>query len=258
MRLGEVRTSRLKIERARHHVGELARSASQFLSSKPYSIRTSEEPPGDLVYRVSVAKAVPDDWGLVVGDAVHNLRAALDHLAWALVEVSGGTPSRDTCFPIAMSQTAIAQSLPRALAGARPEVLAFARRLKPYRGGNVHLDRIHSLDIVDKHRLPLIAGAAHKNIVMKLLMNVPWREDPIKIPSIALRPSDRQFPLSDGAEVFRIREAARGMSMEEPGFTFELAFGEPGELNGLPMIQTLEAAVHHVDRIVSIAERRLT
>src|ERR1700690_18726 len=35
-----------------------------------------------------------------VGDFINNIRAALDHLAWGLVLVSGGKPGSTTYFPL--------------------------------------------------------------------------------------------------------------------------------------------------------------
>jgi hypothetical protein len=48
------------------------------------------------------------DRGRVVkrpNDAVHNLRSALDYLAWQLVEVNGNTPNEKTCFCIGSART---------------------------------------------------------------------------------------------------------------------------------------------------------
>jgi hypothetical protein len=37
-----------------------------------------------IIYYVERLVEISDDWSLVIGDAVHNLRGALDHLAWQL------------------------------------------------------------------------------------------------------------------------------------------------------------------------------
>jgi hypothetical protein len=39
-------------------------------------------------------------WGVIFGDAIHNLRSALDHLVWQLVLLNGKTPSGANQFPI--------------------------------------------------------------------------------------------------------------------------------------------------------------
>jgi hypothetical protein len=37
-----------------------------------------------IIFRIEKIVEVGDDWGLIAGDAIHNLRSALDHLAWQL------------------------------------------------------------------------------------------------------------------------------------------------------------------------------
>ena len=58
------------------------------------------------------------EWSLILGDLLHNLRSALDHLAWQLVVDGGGTPSQDTNFPVCCS-TQVSR-VQRSLSGAQP------------------------------------------------------------------------------------------------------------------------------------------
>lgn len=44
--------------------------------------------------------------GLLVGEVVHQLRSALDHLAYALVLAAGNTPTRSTAFPVRTARPA--------------------------------------------------------------------------------------------------------------------------------------------------------
>jgi len=233
-------------------------AAQAYLASNPYQLNQIEEPNGDLVLRIRIVRAIPHDWAAVVGDAVHNLRSSLDLLAWQLVERNNGQPSRDTCFPITSSLQAFEPALRRALAGAHPAAMRMVRLLKPYAGGNLILNQTHSLDIVDKHRLVLIVGAAHKSLLTKMRMPVPWQAAPVEFPPIALNPADRQFPLADGAEVFRIMAAARkGDIQSEPQIVFELAFGDVSEVKGLPLVPTLELMHKYTSRIVEMSGRWL-
>src|ERR671914_78882 len=44
------------------------------------------------------------DWGLLIGEAMHQFRSTLDNLVWTLVDTNGARPS-DTCaFPICSSE----------------------------------------------------------------------------------------------------------------------------------------------------------
>jgi hypothetical protein len=251
--------SLLKLARAERHIAELRDAATQFLASQPFALYSTEETNGDLVWRVRIVRRVPHEWSAIVGDAVHNIRSALDLLAWQLVELGGATPSRDTSFPITTSAAAkFNAELNKALAGANPAAIRFVERLRPFAGGNKALTQLHTLDVIDKHRLVLVVGAANKQLIIKFKMKVPWSEKVVEAPPIALNPADRQFPLQTDEEVFRVCAAARqGDPHSEHAIVFELAFGDADELSGHPLIPTLEAMHAHVSRIVSIATSRL-
>jgi hypothetical protein len=64
-----------KLKWAKRHINQLRQEIAEAGKPNPESIplRRQFEP-----------DEVRDHWGLIVGDAVHNLRSALDHLAWQL------------------------------------------------------------------------------------------------------------------------------------------------------------------------------
>jgi hypothetical protein len=247
----------LKLNRSRQHIAELENKSRNYLDSEPFRVIQSEEENGDLVWRIKIQKQVPLEFSAIVGDGVHNMRSALDLLAWQLVELNGGTPTRQTYFPISSKPPAeYDQELRRALGGASSAAFRFVRRLKPYRGGNETLGQLHALDITDKHRLILLVGAAHKHVVIKFKMPVPWKSDPVDFPPIAMNPADRQFPLKDNSAVFRVKADARDSPLPfEHGLVFELAFGDVAEVSGLPLLPTLDSMHRQVSKIVEITRR---
>jgi hypothetical protein len=95
---------------------------------------------------------MPFDVILMAGDIIHHLRSALDHLAFNLVQVGGGIPDTQTCFPIAETREKYETTKARKVRGMRDEAKTAIDDLCPYGGGNEALWRIHYLDIVDKHR----------------------------------------------------------------------------------------------------------
>lgn len=103
---------------------------------------------------------VPLETSVAVGDVVHNLCSALDHLAWALVESNGGSPSEDTDFPIILERLTVKnQPLPLKLDGhIAPGALTEIERLQPYHAGHPNLaamtplGKLRELSNVDKHR----------------------------------------------------------------------------------------------------------
>jgi hypothetical protein len=88
------------LERARAHVYAFHEAVEGKLGVHPilYDLTTKFEPnEGAIVCRVQRSIEVDDGWSLIVGDAVHNLRGALDHLAWQLAKAfyGGREPTYD-------------------------------------------------------------------------------------------------------------------------------------------------------------------
>lgn len=84
---------RTKIARAREHLASLTEEVSIFLAAAPYRVETSREG-DDVVVRVHDLARIPPRLSLIVGDAAHNARSALDHLVVGLAERGQGTLGR--------------------------------------------------------------------------------------------------------------------------------------------------------------------
>ncbi|OFW57589.1 MAG: hypothetical protein A2133_03400 [Actinobacteria bacterium RBG_16_64_13] len=70
-------------------------------------------------------------------------------------------------------------------------------------------------------------------------------------PPLALKPADRQFPLQDGDEIYRVLAAGRASHGNKyPDFTFEIAFGEGEIVEGEPLIPTLAQFVGLIEGVV--------
>jgi len=104
-----------------------------------------------------VPRVFPVHHGLLLGDIVHNFRASLDHLAWALYK-RGRTPNlsrwheQGVYFPIARNRKQfngwLSGKRPR-LPGVRRSDIAIVRRYQPYIHGKRHLED-HVLIVLDK------------------------------------------------------------------------------------------------------------
>lgn len=145
---------RVKIQRAKKHLRDLA---ADLLAAK--NVRTTVlGPKVDAQSRQAgrgfvTLPRLPFDAVATAGDIVHNLRSALDHLAYQLVTIgSGSEPSRRAEFPIAKSFATYEAEKARKVEGMRPLAIKAIDNVKPYRGGNDALWRIHELDNIDKHR----------------------------------------------------------------------------------------------------------
>lgn len=98
-----------KINRAREHVESAHRLVERFRAAQPYSLLP--EPtgtPGRVAYRLRITQPVPVTISTAVGDALHNMRAALESLAFELAvrshaERLTAAQERASTFPICPS-----------------------------------------------------------------------------------------------------------------------------------------------------------
>src|SRR5258706_2071780 len=81
-----------KVEWAKKHIREIERQAQIFIESKPYEVITKPDPnvPNGIKYFIESVRSKPSiEIALLAGDALHNIRSALDHLAYQLVWANG-------------------------------------------------------------------------------------------------------------------------------------------------------------------------
>ena len=146
--------ARLKVDRAKQHVLDLHSDIRIFLDSDPYTILVENDAKtGDEVYRVQVNANPPLDWGVRLGEILHNLRSALDLLAWQLVVEGQAAPTSKTAFPISNTAKQFRSRGLRKVKGASDRSIRLVEALKPYQGGNDALWWLHKLSIEDKHHL---------------------------------------------------------------------------------------------------------
>lgn len=103
-----------KLRRAGQHRDELAEQVKAFNASEPYTLTPEDtDDPEEVAYRLRIVKPVPADLVVVIGDLLHNLRSALDSLAFALAAQSvgrdlTGDEERATEFPVCATPDAFA------------------------------------------------------------------------------------------------------------------------------------------------------
>lgn len=101
----------------------------------------------------------------IIGELLHNLRSALDHLAWQLVLNAKGTPTDDTKFPIEAPTTNPQgkQGTPGVAGDVSPKAKALIRSAQPYQWGARYREHplwlLHKLWNIDKHRHVLAEGS---------------------------------------------------------------------------------------------------
>jgi hypothetical protein len=130
-----------------------------------------------VVFTVESITPTPPIWGLQLGDVIHNIRSALDHLAWALVK-RGDRPNltKDEAtkvyFPLASSPSHFQKLRPTYLPGVKFADWTLVRKYQPYFQGKRRYG-IHAFSLLadlsndDKHRavkpiLVLPVGGVHE------------------------------------------------------------------------------------------------
>ncbi len=88
-------SARLKIDRAHTHIKDLEGQFKSFVERKPHRFGIKhDEKTGQPVIEIRFVEDVPAELAVVIGDAVHNMRCALDHTIWELIGWDGGTQNK--------------------------------------------------------------------------------------------------------------------------------------------------------------------
>jgi hypothetical protein len=177
----------LKVARANYHINTLI-DLTQPLASNFYEIGWRAATNLPCVIEFSGGGADPDvvvrelayipkqrisqHLALVIGDAVHNMRAALDYAATAVVRSTGGN-AKYVYFPFHKVRENLVASSMRDIQTALPnaDVEAFFRDvIKSYKGGAEGLWELTKIDKIEKHNFILphvaIVGIRHVGTVV--------------------------------------------------------------------------------------------
>lgn len=148
---------RVKLERARTHLSALENEVTPLRDQNSWVVGTSD------YFNPRPLPVVPFNVPATACDVIHNLRSSLDHLAYQLA--CAGTPeaepSRFVSFPIFEDAVKYESGKASRVVGMRPNAVCAIDVLKPYRGGNELLWRLHDLSNIEKHRLVVTVGCDH-------------------------------------------------------------------------------------------------
>ena len=157
-----------KLERANEHILDVKQQVRTYLSTPPgpYTI-TSKLDDDRSTYRfyASGDPRPPLKIAIVAGEAIHQLRASLDHLVVALAKTNKGKPPfKSLQFPVCSKREKFKKAIAEGkIKGVSKSAFRRIVRTQPY-----HLDAptehtlwaIHDFDIRDKHQLLLITTVA--------------------------------------------------------------------------------------------------
>lgn len=140
----------------RHEIGSFSDQDPEPHFSRGYFDTNTWE----WIERFQIREPPPLRWGVMLGECVHNLRSALDHLVCQLTLLDGGTMDdyAQTQFPIASKCEAQFERMADArIPGLSKWHRAMVKRAQPYRAGDLAwkhpLAILAELSNADKHRL---------------------------------------------------------------------------------------------------------
>jgi hypothetical protein len=157
-----------KLARADAHFDAVQQAIQKIVDSEPDLI------PGEFdaqlhhyIFRAQREGQRPAFLGPVIGDCVHNLKAALDYIAWALAPEAAKSSKGATSieFPIFTDSTAYSTGAPKKIGSLDPGAQTVIEKLQPFYGPNSDpfdprwrdpkrepLAYLYELDKWDKHR----------------------------------------------------------------------------------------------------------
>jgi hypothetical protein len=216
-----------KLARAEAHLRALENEIFAWLQLKPCEGRVEFKSPlmgrytAHLVHRPDTVR-----WALIFGDCIHNLRATLDHLMYAIAlhqnPALGEQRASKVAFVIANDAEAYADAKrSRKLADVlSPAVLAALEAVQPHnRPHKTHpplLRLLRDLNDADKHRMihPVFPGRTGTKFSIK--NSFPNRREDIRVEFNPV------FSVNDGAEIATVALLHPAPQME---FELEFSFG---------------------------------
>jgi hypothetical protein len=156
---------KLRIERAKEHLDVLYAKIIEFQKMKPFQVTDYKDSKNALYIRKFDIPIIDLRLAVVAGDAINNLRSALDHIAWQLALTIMERPHDRTAFPIVDKDTAekmrrfdsIVRDIPT-------KAIDEIKMLQPYQRGDAYKDdvlwKLDKLCNINKHRVIPAQGTA--------------------------------------------------------------------------------------------------
>jgi hypothetical protein len=175
----------IKIERANQHLALLHDEMSAWNARVPWRLVPEVHANGTKhFYRLRFLEPIPVEWAVILGEALHDLRSALDQSVYWLTVDQTGRPLEGSAFPVYTSRTRFYEWSKRAgawsftsgmnkIRGIGPGPRAFIEAVQPYpqryrRFYTRDLRTINDLWNQDKHRLVHLWGLRFREPQLRL------------------------------------------------------------------------------------------
>jgi hypothetical protein len=164
----------LKINRSLEHLDALNKSGEAVFKDDMYGVYAIQGEANSqrtkYLFRAKMLKPLPVvEWGIIVGDAVHCLRSALDQLAYTL----SVDPDGNTAFPMCRTKKDWVTQAPAMTWGIPEPFVALIDAVQPYHRGDAAahthpLAILNSLSNADKHRYVPVTALTPDRVEWKI------------------------------------------------------------------------------------------
>ena len=259
MQIDRLKGVRLKIDHAKKRLAELENAMEAFIKTTPCRISVRcDIGSRKVIYFVASVDRVPDEFSLLTGDVINNLRSALEHLAGQLVTVGtqGTVDTKHVYFPIAENRESYLKVRPKYTKGMDQPALDIIDGLEPYGDGQgADYYTLHKLNNLDKHSLLIAVGAMHTGVNIgahfRAIMRKFWgaRVDALPPIDFYAQPAGEVKPIQAGDELFT--DAPDADVVPDFGFQFGLTLQVPAPIKS-------EAPSTLLHRLVALTESTVT
>lgn len=204
--------SKLRIKRAGDHIYALGELEKELVGIDPTTIPTEPAQPPEVQPDGSIATfspgfRIPDLptvtnplWSIVLGEAVYNLRAALDYLIYSLAHLDSGQEQDGTQFPICTKTEYFQDEIRKGhLRGLDSLHVTAIERLQPYPSGH-WLQALRDISNPDKHRHLISTLSAGGGTIEMSGMTIGGAQADVSEVNVKLH-SARKITLGDGTPV---------------------------------------------------------
>jgi hypothetical protein len=244
-------SAKLKIERSDHHISNLERQLSAFTrDGLDASVHHRDDGKLDIVLTVIPP---PPSLALIIGDAVHNLWSAMDHLTWEVVGLDGGRQHAQLYFPKGRDGPSY-KGLCNGIETPSAEVKRLLETLEAFPGGAGHFLYVtHRLDNADKHSIltPVVSAPS----INELVLITP--QGKVRSPPANLYPD----PILRHGETFTIDGAPMGSRLafkDKAEISPHILFGNVEFVQDQPVFPTILQLCHAVSNAVEIVARAMS
>jgi hypothetical protein len=234
-----------KMIRAHEHLEAFSQEAHDYLSALEITMVLKTAPANPFPWLVIWANDYipPMRLSVLLGDCVHNMRAALDNLVCGLARTADPRCTCKGAFPFRQSETDWNKHFQNDLAGVPPAAQSIIKALQPWHNLTSPRIMLNRLSNTDKHRACNLALAYDRNAGFRVHGNDGT------ITEVACKE-----PLYLG-DVHTIvlpipRSTVEPSARVEAGGTFTVSIREEGNWGDTPVAQVLECCFDHIEKAV--------